>query len=60
MPTYEYECERCERSYEVEQKMSDPPLAICETDGCDAKPRRMIARNTGFVLKGGGWFKDGY
>lgn len=29
MPTYEYECSGCKRSFEVEQKMSDPPIQKC-------------------------------
>lgn len=60
MPTYEYECKSCEQSYEVEQRMTDKPIEQCQTQGCDGKPKRLIAGNTSFVLKGKGWFKDGY
>jgi putative FmdB family regulatory protein len=71
VPTYEYECDRC-GPFEVEQKISDPPLTQCpriETtirrDGrveeiCCAPVKRLIPGSTSFVLKGPGWFKDGY
>jgi len=132
MPTYEYECAKCKRSFETEQKISDPPLTVCprtltveerhcffkntcgtngwtsrrgkepgsthpdrcacqgndptphkhyneppfscarcsECDGytpalperkvCGGDLKRVIAGSTAFVLKGSGWFKDGY
>jgi predicted nucleic acid-binding Zn ribbon protein len=72
MPTYEYECSKCRRTFEVEQKISDPPLAHCalNIDGetfavrggvwCGGDAKRLIAGHTGFVLAGKGWFRDGY
>jgi putative FmdB family regulatory protein len=66
MPTYEYECERCKETFEVEQKMSDPPLTVCRLPipgrvrVCGGTVKRLISRSTTFVLKGSGWFKDGY
>lgn len=77
MPVYEYECPRC-GTFEVEQKISDPPLTRCifnrAADGkptgqefrihggvwCGEEVKRLIAGSTRFVLKGTGWFKDGY
>jgi putative FmdB family regulatory protein len=56
MPTYEYECSRGHQ-FEAEQRISDPPLSRCRV--CRAKARRLISR-TSFVLKGGGWYSDGY
>jgi putative FmdB family regulatory protein len=29
MPTYEYACEKCGRTFEAEQRISDPPLTAC-------------------------------
>lgn len=67
MPTYEYECETCKRTIEVEQRISDPPLTNCrqlvhefKVRYCDGPLHRLIAGQTGFVLKGSGWAKDGY
>jgi putative FmdB family regulatory protein len=56
MPTYEYECSRGHQ-FEVVQSMTDPPLKRCRV--CRAKARRLISA-TGFILKGGGWYADGY
>lgn len=56
MPTYEYECTTGHR-FEVEQRMSDPPLKRCRV--CRSRARRLISA-TGFILKGGGWYADGY
>lgn len=56
MPTYEYECSRGHH-FEVVQSMMDPPLKRCRV--CRAKAHRLISA-TGFILKGGGWYADGY
>ncbi|MFN7135115.1 MAG: FmdB family zinc ribbon protein [Myxococcales bacterium] len=56
MPIYEYECEKCGR-FETIQKMSDAPLAKCETCG---KPVQKLVSQSSFALKGGGWYKDLY
>jgi putative FmdB family regulatory protein len=55
MPRYEYECETC-GPFEVNQKMSDPPLTQHE---CGAPAHRIISQSS-FALKGGGWYADGY
>ena len=59
MPTYDYECRECRKSFEAEQKLTDPPLAVCERCG-SASVKRVIAAAPVFVLKGTGWYKDGY
>jgi putative FmdB family regulatory protein len=56
MPTYDYECTKG-HTFEVTQRISDPPLKRCKI--CRAKARRLISA-TGFILKGGGWYADGY
>ena len=33
MPIYEYRCEACGHTFEVMQKVSDPPAASCEVCG---------------------------
>ena len=57
MPIYEYACGKCREHVEKMQKISDPPLKKCP--GCGG-PLKKIMSNTSFVLKGGGWYKDGY
>lgn len=60
MATYEYKCEKCGKTFEAEQKMSDPPLENCTKKKCKGKVKRLISGGSAFVLKGGGWAKDGY
>jgi putative FmdB family regulatory protein len=56
MPTYEYECSRG-HLFEVVQRISDAPLTRCKL--CRAKTHRLISA-ANFILKGGGWYADGY
>lgn len=56
MPTYEYECSKGHQ-FEVEQSINDAPLQRCKI--CRSKVRRLISASH-FILKGGGWYADGY
>ena len=60
MPVYEYECTECKTTYEVDQKISDPPLTECKRKGCPGCVKRLISGSTSFTLKGAGWARDGY
>ena len=57
VPTYDYRCDRCERTFEVRQRISAEPLTTCE--GCGGPIRRLLAA-TPFILKGGGWYVTDY
>lgn len=57
MPVYEYECNACGSRTEAIQKFSDDPLTECVK--CGGVLRKLIS-NTAFVLKGSGWYADGY
>jgi putative FmdB family regulatory protein len=57
MPTYEYECGKCRRVFEIRQRISEPPLQICEA--CGGEVRRLLSA-TPFILKGGGWYVTDY
>jgi len=58
MPTYEYLCQKCKKTWEIEQKITDSPVNKCPY--CEShKTQRQISNNY-FVLKGEGWSKDGY
>lgn len=56
MPLYDFKCEECEHAFEVIQKHSDnhPQCIKC------GKSTKKIISNTSFILKGDGWYKDGY
>lgn len=57
MLTYEYECPRCPRVFEVRQRISESPLTTCER--CGGPIHRLLAA-TPFILKGGGWYVTDY
>jgi putative FmdB family regulatory protein len=58
MPTYEYLCQKCEREFEVEQRITDAPIRSCPS--CRSRKVKRLISRTSFVLKGGGWYSDLY
>lgn len=58
MPTYHYRCDACGAEFEKEQRISEAPVKKCASCGKN-KARRMIVSGN-FILKGGGWYSDGY
>ncbi|HEU4368219.1 MAG TPA: zinc ribbon domain-containing protein [Methylomirabilota bacterium] len=57
MPTYEYQCDGCNRVFEVRQRISEPPLTTC--DACGGTVRRLLSASP-FILKGAGWYVTDY
>jgi putative FmdB family regulatory protein len=57
--TYEYACGACGHEWEAEQSIRDEPLKKCPKCG-KPQAKRQISRGAGFILKGGGWYADGY
>ena len=57
MPIYEYRCSSCEEAFEklVKVRAEAPPCPEC---GSDDVVKQVSA--SGFILKGGGWYKDHY
>jgi putative FmdB family regulatory protein len=58
MPVYEYECAKCGHEFEREQRMSDAPVKTCPK--CKGRKVTKLISRSSFVLKGGGWYADGY
>jgi putative FmdB family regulatory protein len=59
MPTYDYICTACNHAWELEQRIVEDPVRKCPK--CRAnKAKRQISSGAGFILKGGGWYADGY
>jgi len=56
MPIYEYKCESCDHQFEKLVRISAdaPPCEVC-----GAKVKKLVSA-AGFILKGGGWYKDHY
>jgi len=58
VPTYEYECEKTGRRFEVFQKMSDGPIRRCPE--CGGKVRRLIGTGGAVIFKGSGFYATDY
>ncbi|MBZ0267213.1 zinc ribbon domain-containing protein [bacterium] len=58
MPTYRYECGRCEAVHEMFQSMSDKPETKCPD--CGGKLTRLIGTGGGVILKGSGFYTTDY
>lgn len=58
MPFYEFKCEECnivmERNLPINTRIK---FIICHKCGREAK---KIISNSTFILKGGGWYTEGY
>jgi len=57
MPIYEYRCRKCGQVSEVMQSIHSRPLRKCRS--CSGSLEKIISR-TAFLLKGGGWYAEGY
>jgi putative FmdB family regulatory protein len=57
VPTYEYECNKCRRVFEIRQRISEPPLTSHE--GCGGEVHRLLSAAP-FILKGEGWYVTDY
>jgi len=57
MPTYEYKCPECGH-FEIEQRMTDAPLAACPT--CGAAVKRLMPRKLYIQFKGPGFHVNDY
>ena len=58
---YEYKCNKCGNIIEVYQKMTESKFKVLFCDNCNEEVTvtRCICGSF-FLLKGGGWAKDGY
>ena len=59
MPIYEYECEKCNTTFEAMQSISSKPLKKCNKSSCKGKVHRLVSAS-GFIFKGSGWFTSEY
>ncbi len=57
MPLYEYQCDSCQRVFEVLQKFADAPLTVCQS--CGGHLRRLLSP-PGLQFKGSGWYVTDY
>lgn len=57
VPTYEYQCQQCRRTFEVRQRITEEPLQRCEACG---GPLQRLLSPAPFILKGEGWYVTDY
>lgn len=58
MPLYEYQCEACNRRFEVIRKFSDPELEVCTL--CGKGPVQRLMSSPAIQFKGSGWYITDY
>ena len=59
MPTYEYECSKCQYAFEELQSMLDKKLKKCPKCGKNTL-HRLIGSGSGIVFKGTGFYETDY
>lgn len=66
MPTYEYECAKCRKNFELFQSMKDEPLKVCPKEKCQMKKwgkgkvTRLLGGGAGLIFKGSGFYITDY
>jgi putative FmdB family regulatory protein len=66
MPNYDYQCEKCKKSFEFFQSMKDEPLKTCPKELCcmktwgKGKVQRQIGTGAGLIFKGTGFYITDY
>ena len=66
MPTYEYQCQKCKKSFDCFQSMKDPVLTVCPKDLCRQKTwgkgavKRQLGTGAGLIFKGSGFYITDY
>ncbi len=58
MPTYDYECAKCGKSFELFQSITAKPITKCPK--CGGKTRRLIGGGSGILFKGSGFYQTDY
>ncbi|MEI8293478.1 MAG: FmdB family zinc ribbon protein [bacterium] len=66
MPNYDYECEKCGKTFEVFQSMKDKAFETCPESSCrmeqwgQGKVRRLLGTGAGLIFKGSGFYITDY
>jgi len=59
MPTYDYECDACDHSFELFQTISEPLKKKCPECG-RMKLRRLFGTGAALLFKGSGFYQTDY
>ena len=58
MPTYDYKCAKCKRSFAIEQSILDAPLKKCKK--CGGKLEKLLPKNVNLIFRGSGFYATDY
>jgi putative FmdB family regulatory protein len=58
MPTYLYECQSCEKTFEVEQRITEPALTSCAC-GSEGTVKRLV-QPAAVLFRGAGFHVNDY
>jgi putative FmdB family regulatory protein len=58
LPTYTYECERCQQQIDIFHQMSASPEVKCAA--CGGPCKRLIGTGAGIIFKGSGFYETDY
>ena len=58
MPTYEYECQKCQYRFELSQSMKEAPKKTCPK--CKGRVKRLFGTGAGIIFKGSGFYSTDY
>ena len=59
MPTYDYQCKACGKTFEIFHGMTEPDRKQCP--GCGKKKlEKLIGAGSGFIFKGSGFYITDY
>lgn len=56
MPTYSYECKKCNHEFDTVQRITEEPLKDCPKCSEEQSLQKVIKGTGGFSLKGTGWY----
>jgi len=59
MPTYEFECNKCGRRFEVRMSLSDEPPKTCTAKGCRGRVHKVFSPPA-IIFKGSGFHVNDY
>jgi putative FmdB family regulatory protein len=66
MPTYDYSCAKCGKTFELFQSIKAPHLKTCPEDACrqkkwgKGKVKRLLGTGAGIIFKGAGFYETDY
>jgi len=58
MPTYEYRCAKCNKTFDEFQSITAKPIKKCKF--CSGKVERLIGTGGGIIFKGSGFYETDY